>query len=60
MHIPIWDLDESKILTRRELAVVLAVAPRSVNQRRNRVVARLTCCCGLRMSERSHAIRRRS
>jgi len=51
MHIPIWDLDESKILTRRELAAVLAVVPRSANARRNRAVVRLASCCGLRVSE---------
>jgi integrase len=51
MHIPIWDLDESKILTRRKLAAVLAAMPRSANQRRNRVIVRLACCCGLRVSE---------
>jgi integrase len=51
MHIPIWDLDESKILTRRELAAVLAVMPRTANQRRNRIIVRLACCCGLRVSE---------
>jgi hypothetical protein len=33
MSFPIWDLDESKILPRRELATVLAVVPRSANQR---------------------------
>jgi integrase len=51
MHIPIWDLDESKILTRRELAAVLAMVPRTANQRRNRIIVRLACCCGLRVSE---------
>jgi integrase/recombinase XerD len=51
MHIPIWDLDESKILTRRELTAVLAVVPRTANQRRNRIIVRLACCCGLRVSE---------
>src|SRR5579871_4683609 len=51
MSFPIWDLDESKILTRRELATVLSVVPRSANQRRNRIIFRLACCCGLRVSE---------
>jgi len=51
MHIPTWDLDESKILTRSELAAVLAIAPWSANQRRNRIIVRLACCCGLRVSE---------
>ncbi len=51
MSFPIWDLDESKILTRRELATVLAVVPRTANQNRNRIILRLACCCGLRVSE---------
>ncbi len=51
MSFLIWDLDESKILTRRELSTVLAVVPRSANQRRNRIIVRLACCCGLRVSE---------
>ncbi len=51
MHIPIWDLDESKILTRRELAAVLAVVLRTASQSRNRIIVRLACCCGLRVSE---------
>ena len=51
MHIPIWDLDESKILTRRELATVLAVVARTANPCRNRIIVRLACCCGLRVSE---------
>ena len=48
-------LDLTKILTRRELAAVLAdlhrKAPRSRNTRLNLVVFRLACCCGLRASE---------
>lgn len=47
--------DPMKILTRKELAVVLAdlnrKAPRSKNTRLNRVIFRLSCCCGLRVSE---------
>jgi len=50
-----WDLDESRILSRRELAAVLvdalARADRSTNVRRNLVVVRLACCAGLRVSE---------
>jgi integrase/recombinase XerD len=50
-----WDLDESRILSRRELAEVLvdarSRAGRSANARRNSVIVRLACCCGLRVSE---------
>jgi integrase/recombinase XerD len=53
--VPIWNLDPMKILTRRELACVLADAKRqagrSANGRRNLVILRLACCCGLRVSE---------
>ena len=47
--------DPTKILTRRELAVVLAdlrrKAPRSKNTRLNLAIFRLAACCGLRASE---------
>ena len=47
--------DPTKILTRREIALVLAElqrkAPRSKNTRLNLVIFRLACCCGLRPSE---------
>jgi integrase len=47
--------DATKILTRRELATVLAdlkrKAPRSPNTRLNLVLFRLAACCGLRASE---------
>jgi integrase len=47
--------DPTKILTRRELATVLAdlrrKAPRSKNTRLNLVIFRLAACCGLRASE---------
>jgi integrase len=50
-----WNLDQTKLLTRRELATVLAdLAPRAVrsaNVHRNLVIVRLACCCGLRVSE---------
>jgi integrase/recombinase XerD len=50
-----WNLDQTRLLTRRELAAVLAdLAPRaarSANVQRNLVVVRLACCCGLRVSE---------
>jgi integrase len=50
-----WRVDQAKILTRRELAAVLAdlkrKAPRSPSTRLNLVVFRLACCCGLRASE---------
>src|SRR6478752_2370678 len=47
--------DPTKILTRGELAAVLAdlrrKAPRSKNTRLNLVIFRLATCCGLRASE---------
>jgi integrase/recombinase XerD len=47
--------DPMKILTRNELAAVLAdlhrKAPRSKNTRLNRAVFRLAACCGMRVSE---------
>jgi integrase len=47
--------DPTKILTRSELAIVLAdlkrKSPRSKNARQNLVIFRLACCCGLRASE---------
>jgi integrase/recombinase XerD len=47
-------LDPTRILSRRELATVLADvkrnAPRSANARRNLIVVPLACCCGLRVS----------
>jgi integrase len=47
--------DPTKILTRGELAAVLAdlrrKAPRSKNTRLNLVIFRLAACCGLRASE---------
>lgn len=47
--------DVTKILSRRELATVLAdlhrKAPRSANTRMNLVLFRLATCCGLRASE---------
>jgi integrase len=50
-----WNLDPTRLLTRRELAAVLAdLAPRarrSANVQRNLVVVRLACRCGLRVSE---------
>jgi integrase len=48
-------LDPTRILSRRELATVLTdvkrMANRSANARRNLIVVRLACCCGLRVSE---------
>jgi len=48
-------IDVTKILSRRELALVLndlkRKAPRSKNTRMNLVLFRLACCCGLRVSE---------
>ena len=50
-----WNLDPTRVLTRRELAAVLEYAkPRarwSINARRNLIIVRLACCCGLRVSE---------
>jgi integrase len=50
--------DPTKILTRTELAAVLAdlkrKAVRSKNSRLNLVIFRLACCCGLRASEIAH------
>jgi hypothetical protein len=50
-----WNLDQTRLLTRRELSAVLAdLAPRSAcspNVHRNLVIVRLACCCGLRVSE---------
>jgi integrase len=47
--------DVTKILTRRELATVLAdlkrKAPRSPNTHMNLIIFRLAACCGLRASE---------
>ena len=54
MH-PIWNLDPTRFLTRRELAAVLADAQAkaelSLNARHNLIIVRLACCCGLRVSE---------
>ena len=48
-------VDKTKILMRREIAIVLGElhrkAPRSKNTRLNLVIFRLACCCGLRASE---------
>src|SRR5258707_14820726 len=50
-----WNLDPTRFLTRRELAAVLADAQRkaesSLNARRNLIIVRLACCCGLRVAE---------
>jgi integrase len=52
---PTWNLDQTRILTRRELAKVLAdsaaKALKSQNSLRNLIIVRLACCCGLRVSE---------
>ena len=52
---PSSTLDPTRILTRRELATVLAdakqKAPGCANTRRNLIIVRLACCCGLRVSE---------
>ena len=50
-----WNVDPVKILSCRELSCVLddlaCRAPRSASTRMNRVIFRLGCCCGLRVSE---------
>jgi len=50
-----WRIDSSRILTRSELAAVLAdqarKARRSPSTQMNLVIVRLACCCGLRASE---------
>jgi integrase len=50
-----WNIDASQILSRRELARVLADltarAARLANVRMNLVILRLACCCGLRARE---------
>ena len=55
MHSTPWNLDQTRLLTRRELANVLAdnanKARRSENSWRNLIIVRLSCCCGLRVSE---------
>jgi integrase len=56
MHLgPPIRVDATKILSRRELAAVLAdlqrKAPRSANTWLNLTLVRLSCCCGLRVSE---------
>src|ERR1700693_5655867 len=54
MTIPLTSLDKTRILTRSEIAKVIADLKRkrrSVNTRQNLVVFRLSACCGLRVSE---------
>jgi len=50
-----WSVSDSKILKRGEIATVLGElhrkSSRSVNTRQTLIVFRLTCCCGLRVSE---------
>ena len=49
---PAWTVDVTRVLTRRELATVLAdartQAERSLNAQRNLIIVRLACCCGSR------------
>jgi integrase len=55
MHASTWHIDSTSILSRRELATVLAdakaKAARTANSWRNLIVFRLARCCGLRVSE---------
>jgi len=49
-----WNLDPTRILTRRELTTVLAdltARTTRANTQRNLIIVRLACCCGLRVSE---------
>ncbi len=50
-----WSVPDSKILKRGEIATVLGElhrkCSRSVNTRQSLIVFRLSCCCGLRVSE---------
>lgn len=50
-----WNVDATMILTRDEIAAVLAdcqrKAKRSINTRQNLIIFRLATCCGLRASE---------
>jgi integrase len=50
-----WNIDESQILSRQELAAVLGNlknrADRLPNVHMNLAIVRLACCCGLRASE---------
>ncbi len=54
---PNWRIDAAKILSRREVAAVLAdlhrKSTRSANTRMNLVIFRLACCCGLRVCDNS-------
>ena len=53
-----WIMDQTKLLTRSEIAAVLAdlkrKAKRSINTQMNLVIFRLATCCGLRASEIAH------
>jgi len=55
MHFAPWNIDNGKIPTRREMALVLADlkarAERSANAHFNLILFRLAACCGLRVSE---------
>lgn len=55
MHTTSIHIDATKILSRRELSLVLtdltAKAQRSANAHLNLILVRLACCCGLRVSE---------
>jgi hypothetical protein len=57
MHPPTWSLYPTRILTRRELAAVLAdvnrQASRYTNVRRSPVIVRGACCCDRRRAPRS-------
>ena len=54
MSPPLRTLDKTRILTRAEIATVIADLKRkrrSINTRQNLIVFRLSACCGLRVSE---------
>ena len=46
-----WNVDQTRILTRRELGAVLPAPAKSQDAQRNRIIVRLACFCGLRVSE---------
>jgi integrase len=50
-----WQVDQTQILTRREIGTVLSHLQRRAKSSRNArltlVIFRLACCCGLRVSE---------
>jgi hypothetical protein len=58
-----WNLDPTRLLTRRELATILAdlgaKADRFANVHRNLIIVRRACCCATRLGDRRVAAGRR-